>query len=190
MKDLESAGIINEPKTFKFNYDNVDRQHESYFGMNISLHYFVRVTILRSLNLHITKQVEFFQRMFTVSFWFSSSYEHERILFFFFSQVAPENTGNIKMEVGIEDCLHIEFEYNKSKFVLLTFLSSPLDHRISKKKKKKIPPQRCHHWQNLFLGCSSQNKIHEYFSYQEGNNRNRSEWFFGIALSFYLFFLN
>ena len=24
----------------------------------------------------------------------------------------------IKMEVGIEDCLHIEFEYNKSKYHL------------------------------------------------------------------------
>ena len=24
---------------------------------------------------------------------------------------------SIKMEVGIEDCLHIEFEYNKSKYV-------------------------------------------------------------------------
>jgi hypothetical protein len=24
--------------------------------------------------------------------------------------------ASIKMEVGIEDCLHIEFEYNKSKY--------------------------------------------------------------------------
>lgn len=30
----------------------------------------------------------------------------------------PENEPNIKMEVGIEDCLHIEFEYNKSKYHL------------------------------------------------------------------------
>ena len=27
----------------------------------------------------------------------------------------PELNNSIKMEVGIEDCLHIEFEYNKSK---------------------------------------------------------------------------
>lgn len=27
----------------------------------------------------------------------------------------PEQNVSIKMEVGIEDCLHIEFEYNKSK---------------------------------------------------------------------------
>jgi len=29
----------------------------------------------------------------------------------------PEMNNSIKMEVGIEDCLHIEFEYNKSKSV-------------------------------------------------------------------------
>ena len=29
----------------------------------------------------------------------------------------PEVNNSIKMEVGIEDCLHIEFEYNKSKYV-------------------------------------------------------------------------
>lgn len=30
----------------------------------------------------------------------------------------PDVNTSIKMEVGIEDCLHIEFEYNKSKFDL------------------------------------------------------------------------
>lgn len=31
----------------------------------------------------------------------------------------PTDINNsIKMEVGIEDCLHIEFEYNKSKYHL------------------------------------------------------------------------
>jgi vacuolar protein sorting-associated protein 26 len=28
----------------------------------------------------------------------------------------PEMNSSIKMEVGIEDSLHIEFEYNKSKY--------------------------------------------------------------------------
>lgn len=27
----------------------------------------------------------------------------------------PDMINSLKMEVGIEDCLHIEFEYNKSK---------------------------------------------------------------------------
>lgn len=31
-------------------------------------------------------------------------------------RMPPDSNNSIKMEVGIEDCLHIEFEYNKSKF--------------------------------------------------------------------------
>ena len=31
------------------------------------------------------------------------------------------------MEVGIEDCLHIEFEYNKSKYVPVNYTSSELN---------------------------------------------------------------
>jgi vacuolar protein sorting-associated protein 26 len=30
-------------------------------------------------------------------------------------RMPPDSTTSIKMEVGIEDCLHIEFEYNKAK---------------------------------------------------------------------------
>ena len=30
----------------------------------------------------------------------------------------PDTNSAIKMEVGIEDCLHIEFEYNKNKYHL------------------------------------------------------------------------
>lgn len=30
----------------------------------------------------------------------------------------PDVNSSIKMEVGIEDCLHIEFEYNRSKYHL------------------------------------------------------------------------
>ena len=34
-------------------------------------------------------------------------------------RMPPDSNNSIKMEVGIEDCLHIEFEYNKSKYVSL-----------------------------------------------------------------------
>ena len=36
----------------------------------------------------------------------------------FWFQVAPPVNHSIKMEVGIEECLHIEFEYDKSKYHL------------------------------------------------------------------------
>lgn len=36
-------------------------------------------------------------------------------------RMPPDSNNSIKMEVGIEDCLHIEFEYNKSKCVIFPF---------------------------------------------------------------------
>lgn len=55
--------------------------------------YLLRVTIVRRLS-DIVKEVDL--AVHTLS-----SY--------------PEMNNSIKMEVGIEDCLHIEFEYNKCK---------------------------------------------------------------------------
>ena len=59
--------------------------------------YFLRLTISRRLT-DLTREVEFV--VHTLSMY-------------------PENHNSIKMEVGIEDCLHIEFEYNKQKYVAL-----------------------------------------------------------------------
>ena len=35
-------------------------------------------------------------------------------------RMPPDIVNSIKMEVGIEDCLHIEFEYNKAKYIVGT----------------------------------------------------------------------
>ena len=42
-------------------------------------------------------------------------------------RMPPDSNNSIKMEVGIEDCLHIEFEYNKSKYAL-SLSSTPVRH--------------------------------------------------------------
>lgn len=62
--------------------------------------YFLRVTIVRRLS-DITREMDLLVHTL-------SSY--------------PEMNNSIKMEVGIEDCLHIEFEYNKSKWVQYVWL--------------------------------------------------------------------
>ena len=65
-------------------------------GNNLgAFRYFLRVTIVRRLS-DITKEID-------VAVHTLSSY--------------PDMNNSLKMEVGIEDCLHIEFEYNKSKYV-------------------------------------------------------------------------
>jgi len=94
VKELEPAGELKESKTYSFEFENVERTHESYSGINISLNYYLKVTIYRSIT-NITKQMEFWVQNYANP---------------------PETNANIKMEVGIEDCLHIEFEYNRSKY--------------------------------------------------------------------------
>lgn len=48
----------------------------------------------------------------------------ERDLWVHSFRMPPDSNNSIKMEVGIEDCLHIEFEYNKCKCVAFSFFFS------------------------------------------------------------------
>jgi hypothetical protein len=96
-KELEPAGIMNKDASYTFEFATVDKPYESYIGSNAQLRYFVRVTILRSYLANITFEQEF---------WVESCSE------------PPDINKGIKMEVGIEDSLHIEFEYDKSKYHL------------------------------------------------------------------------
>ena len=83
-------------QNFEFDFQNVEKQHETYQGINVRLRYFVRVTITRGMSDVVKEQ---------------DIAVHTLASF-------PEMNNSIKMEVGIEDCLHIEFEYNKSKYHL------------------------------------------------------------------------
>lgn len=55
--------------------------------------YYIRVTLMRRMG-EVTKEREFWVHSY---------------------RMPPDSNTSIKMEVGIEDCLHIEFEYNKAK---------------------------------------------------------------------------
>lgn len=59
--------------------------------------YFVRVLIHRKLS-NITKERDLWVQKY---------------------HILPKVNSSIKMEVGIEDCLHIEFEYQRSKYGLV-----------------------------------------------------------------------
>lgn len=95
-KLLNYPGEITENLAIDFNFPAVDKQHESYAGVNVKLRYFLRLTIIKRFS-NIVKEEDIFVHTL-------SAY--------------PETNNSIKMEVGIEDCLHIEFEYNKSKYHL------------------------------------------------------------------------
>lgn len=96
-KDLEPPGFLIESKQFKWKFSSVDKQHESYFGTNVELRYFVRLNIIKGYSGSVQKEIDFIVQNLCIP---------------------PEINSTIKMEVGIEDCLHIEFEYDKSKYHL------------------------------------------------------------------------
>lgn len=94
-KDLEPPGSMFESKQYKFKFGAVDKQNETYHGVNVQLRYFVRVVVSKSYASNISKEIDMVvQNMYQ----------------------PPDINNPLKMEVGIEDCLHIEFEYDKSKY--------------------------------------------------------------------------
>ncbi|KAJ5814992.1 Vacuolar protein sorting-associated protein 26 [Penicillium riverlandense] len=96
VQELAAPGELLHPQNFPFNFKNVEKQYESYNGINVKLRYFVRVTVSRRMQDVI----------------------REKDLWVYSYRMPPETNSPIKMDVGIEDCLHIEFEYSKSKYHL------------------------------------------------------------------------
>ena len=138
VRELEAPGELQGSKAYPFEFTGVDKQYESYDGINVRLRYFVRVTIMRQYSSRVvheeTIRVHVGERspapcwpraagraasslrlrlvpscqLLTVCLWLRGAATAEE----------PDVNNSIKMEVGIEDCLHIEFEYNKSKYHL------------------------------------------------------------------------
>lgn len=96
VKELAHAGEITQNTSFSFDFQQVEKPYESYIGTNVKLRYFLRVVVVRRLS-DIVREMDIIVHTL-------SSY--------------PDVNKSIKMEVGIEDCLHIEFEYNRSKYHL------------------------------------------------------------------------
>jgi len=98
VRDLDAPGELTQTKVYQFDFASVDKQYDSYNGINVKLRYFLRVTVARQYSPNV---------VFEQDIWVKNV-----------QTMPPEINNSIKMEVGIEDCLHIEFEYNRSKYHL------------------------------------------------------------------------
>jgi len=95
---LCAPGVLSSDAKYEFDFaSNAEKAYESYNGVNVRLRYFLRLTIIRSLAANLVKEHD----VWVINF-----------------QDPPELNSSIKMEVGIEECLHIEFEYGRSKYHL------------------------------------------------------------------------
>ncbi|CAL8079157.1 unnamed protein product [Calicophoron daubneyi] len=95
-QDLARPGILSQPTSYPFEFANIQMAHESYSGTNVRLRYFLRVTVQRRL----------------------TDMSKERDILVHSLAKSSEPDSGIQMQVGIEDSLHIEFEYNKSRYHL------------------------------------------------------------------------
>ena len=115
--------IMSDKYNLDFEFNQVEKPFECYTGANVRL---------RFVSLSIMLMHQQFSNFFSLTRRFLVS-----ILYRYFLRVTcarritdmtkemdilvhtmsafPEMNNPIKMEVGIEECLHIEFEYNKSK---------------------------------------------------------------------------
>jgi vacuolar protein sorting-associated protein 26 len=93
---LLPAGALENSMALDFSFTDLQFPHESYNGINVRLRYFLLVTIGQSV-LDTTKEKE---------------------LWVHCMQKIPDQNPPIRMEVGVENALHIEFEFSKSKFHL------------------------------------------------------------------------
>lgn len=92
-RPLDDAGDVTADKQYSFEFLNVDKPYETYSGNNVRLRYFLRVKVSRSYSANIAKSLDFAVQNL---------------------QTEPELNHSIKMEVGIEDCLHIEVTTHSS----------------------------------------------------------------------------
>lgn len=93
VKELAPPGsIYNNTVKFPFEFKNMEKPYETYHGRNCNVSYNVRVLVERKFLPAVVAEKEIIVQ-----------------------RIGLEPTVNeaIKMEVGIEDCLHIEFEYEK-----------------------------------------------------------------------------
>jgi vacuolar protein sorting-associated protein 26 len=92
-KELSPPGMLFQSETvLPFRFRNMDKEFESYRGRNVSVRYIIRVLMERKFLPPLTKEHDVWVQILGQ---------------------APTGTEGIKMEVGIEDCLHIEFEYDR-----------------------------------------------------------------------------
>ncbi|KAF8421157.1 vacuolar protein sorting-associated protein 26-domain-containing protein [Terfezia claveryi] len=80
-QELAAPGDLQHPQTFDFEFKNVEKQYESYNGINVKLRYFVRVTVSRRM----------------------ADVVREKDIWVYSYRIPPETNSSIKMDVGIED---------------------------------------------------------------------------------------
>lgn len=94
-RTIENAGIYTNDQTIPFQFLDVDKSYESYYGKNLKVKYVLRLTIEKNLSSNIIKETEIFVARFTSE---------------------PAVNSMVKVESGYEDAVQIELELSQLKY--------------------------------------------------------------------------
>lgn len=94
-RSIEPAGIYTDDQTIAFQFLDVDKPYESYYGGNLRIKYVLRLTIEKNLSNNLVKEVEIF-----------------------IVRHSPEPAVNcmVKLEAAYEDAVQIELELSQLKY--------------------------------------------------------------------------
>lgn len=99
IRHLDDPGTLSGERQYSFEFTDVEKKYETYTGIAVRLRYFLRITVARA---QYTADAV---REFDVCVQHLDD-----------EPAAPP--APIRMEVGIENALHIEFEHDKNKYHL------------------------------------------------------------------------
>lgn len=92
MKNIAPQGTLSQQVEYEFNFKNIEKEYESYRGINVDTRYYLRVTIMRSM-FNITQEQEF---------WVHHKQERPK-----------EQDKGIDLEVGLEGIVLLAIKYDK-----------------------------------------------------------------------------
>lgn len=101
-KEVAASGAISEEKTFHFEFSSVKKEYDSYYGTNMNVRYFIRVSIKRKLMPIANRDLDFFVL------------DYGKTAF----KLSEKKNKAISMDVGIRDCLAIRLDIEHSTFHL------------------------------------------------------------------------
>jgi vacuolar protein sorting-associated protein 26 len=141
VRDLAPPGDLTSVETHHFNFKDVEMEYESYIGSQVSLRYSVRVILARSLGQTVIQD-----HFFNVQNPVPAPHVLNHTGSGYNDQDADEmhhgddneDDHRIKMEVGIEDCLHIEFEYGRTAYHLRDVIVGKINFMLVKIKLKHM----------------------------------------------------
>ena len=106
-RSLEPAGVIMGKKvrkmershcqSYKYSFKKVSKKFESYYGMNVRVRYCLRVVATRPYRPNLVEEKE---------------------IWIIRKEKEPQSMHPIRMEVGVEECLQIEFKFDKDTYNL------------------------------------------------------------------------